>query len=161
MPLSPILFLIALLQASGAAPAPIPICDVLENLRAYDGKTIVVRAKWTGELVGDCKPPQSPDDPRYPRPGEILVNAIGIASMPIEVANTEPLKTALQQFDKWFWQGYDVYGTFVGRLEVKKPGGFGFGHLGTYSAQIVVTRIEDLERGKKGPRRKKKNSIEK
>jgi len=140
--------------ATGDSQRPIPICEVLENLRAYDGQTIVVRAGWNGSLVGDCKPPQSPDDPRYPLPGELLVNAILVAPLPVNAEQVEPFKTPLQQFDRLWKEGYDVFATFVGRLQVKRPGGFGFGHLGGYSAQISVMGIKDVTPGKKGKRRK-------
>jgi hypothetical protein len=141
-------------QGTVDSPKPLEICDVLENLNLYAGKTVVVRAKWEGTLEGSCKPPQSSDDPRTPVQGRYVVNGIAIAPLSADAERTALLKTQLQDIFRLSDEGYGVMATFTGRLEVKPPGRLGFGHLGSYPAQIVLMRIEDVKRSGKKHRRK-------
>src|SRR5260221_95450 len=135
-------------ESSPNLKQPIPLCEILEHLREYDGKTITVRGTFS--LEGDCNEPQAPDDPRYPAPRRRAVNAI-VAEFPSGAEFVEPFKSAIQQSDRHWQQGYDSVATFVGRLDVKRVGGTGFGHLGSFPARLNITSVSNVARGKKIP----------
>jgi len=128
--------------------SPVQVCEVLENLEKYKDKVIAVRG--TFGLQGDCKPPQGPTDPRYPAPGEQVVNSIW-GEFPPNAGFMEAFSEALRQYNLYSKQGYEPVATFVGRLEVKEFGRRGFGHLGDFPARLLVTHITSVVRGKKKP----------
>jgi hypothetical protein len=129
---------------------PLPLCEILENLRAYENKTVIVEGR-NFNLTADCRSPQGPEDPRYHLPSRLLYNI----DMRPDSAYQDGYAKAFQEYQRLWEQGYDVLATFTGRLEVMPAGGFGFGHLNSAAARIIVTRIDNIRTtGKKGPPRK-------
>ena len=163
-----IIFLFALTQnpddrkVANAAnePQQATVCQILENLRMYDGKVVAIQVV-NFNLVGQCKAPTATDDPRLFKPGTPPVNEIALVGFPPS-AMAGPLGKALHDYDRWLREGYDISMNIVGRIDVRlAESTFGFGHLGAYPAQITVTQIDGVKRSaKKGPKRKKIIPIE-
>jgi hypothetical protein len=132
-------------------PEQATVCQILENLRWYDGKVVAIQVVNWPVRGTQCQAPTTADDPRLFKPGEPPVNEIDV--VPSIALQLE--RKALHKYYRWYRQGYDVRMKIVGRIEVRPAGNSpGYGHFGTTPAQISVTRIEDMKRSaKKGPKR--------
>jgi hypothetical protein len=158
--------MIAMLLAvsTSAKPQQVTVCQILENLRMYDGKVVAIQGvnlnlKGTQEVLGvievmnpkgpHCQAPITGDDPRLLKPGDPPVNEIDVASLSVGHW-PDP------QVYRWWQQGYDISATIVGRIEVRSAGSrYGIGHREAYPAQITIAQIKDVKRSvEKGPKRK-------
>src|SRR6266545_2956544 len=167
------LFLIwALMRTSSVAETPrrasdiLSVCSVIENLRGYRGKLITVRgelvrteegsylrATWCRPLLveGYIWPPESvrislipPSSPEVEEPKQPL------PSVHVDPRSAHTLTRKVRDEDACILE------TVTGRLETRvhfesvlwgngKRMPYGYGHLNLSPAQLVYTRIEDVE----------------
>jgi len=139
-----------------ASLQPISICDLLQSVRSYRGKTVTVRGIYWSGLRQTCTQPFSTSDHTWP-------SAINLVDSDY-VAGTEesvPFKTDRESWDKLdeiairegkAGRREEIWVTVTGRLRapeayIRKDGRVrgGYGHLGVYPAELVVERVSDVE----------------
>jgi hypothetical protein len=142
-----------LIEGAEPAPQPVTVCEVLQDLSAYDGKVVAVvgrfsfrqTGRWLGEqkcahkfVRGDREWPNAfwvtYDPAAAPKPPEVLaVNAALLAQKMREVK----LGTSLTKFP-FGSADYDNWAVVIGRVETRKDlvtvtasgtrkNGFGYG----------------------------------
>src|SRR5262245_12077159 len=88
-------------------PQQATVCQILENLRMYDGKVVAIRVVNLNLQGTQCQPPTATDDPRLLNSGKALLNEVYVA--PFTYAAMEgPLGKALSTYDRWLRDGYDT-----------------------------------------------------
>lgn len=140
-------------ELQGDQKEPLTVCQILQNLRLYDGNLIQVRGEWHGSYIEDkCQMPLQTEDHKWP--DEITVEG------PFNLhGNDETVNWSftpddyIASFSELLRFKGPVYATIVGRLDARaqlihypngstNPGGYG--HLGYYPARIVVKQIKDI-----------------
>jgi hypothetical protein len=117
-----------------AAGLPVTVCQVLQNLPAYDGKVISIRGPWNGgDLWGDC-PAED-----WLRPNAIQLNRIGVQDYDSAVATVN--RTPKQR-------GVVPVATIVGRLEIRRPSEYppssSIDDPNSFRARLVATAIQNV-----------------
>jgi hypothetical protein len=142
-------------QASTVQEGPLTVCQVLQNLSLYSGKLIQIRGEWRGSALWDQCPKQiQTEDHKWP-------NAIYLICKESLLKREEPVDWSfgIDDYNQLWIQTLHyklpVYATFEGRLDARAElspnpenggprGPFGYGHLGYYSARIIIRKIIDI-----------------
>ena len=144
------------------AETPLRVCEVLENLPRYRGKTITVRGMLyqSREItaLGDtpCKQPLMTGDYQWPPALDLEYSSYrpsdeSAVTFQTDLGNVDTTSAEIRTLRKKA-PGGDVWVTVVGYLRAKdkynvflggdrKWHGQGYGHLGTYPAQLVIRRM--------------------
>jgi hypothetical protein len=150
-------------QLSTAKPiAPIPICEVLQNLAKYRNSVIEIRGEWNGgSLTGRCVPLKTGD---YTWPTYITLEfPEDLSRLPEEKVDwgldhqawslaEAKLSSLLDQIITSRTSSLEVVSATVkGRLDTPEhlsPGSppNGFGHLNQFPARMVLMEISDVAR---------------
>jgi hypothetical protein len=136
----------------------IHVCEVLRNLQKYRNLEISVRGEWVYTDHGmtlreSCDTPLTTS-------GHVWPNGIWLAYPWLRDEEEKPvdykldqrkMKAALRRAGKISGQ---VYATFTGKLQAREsltvfvsssgPKGYGFGHLNTWPAQIVIRTVDNV-----------------
>jgi hypothetical protein len=134
---------------------PLTVCQVLQDLQKYRGKTIEVRGNWQGDILIDkCEMNLTTGDHQWPN-ALYLKSTVGTGGI-FDVIRTIDRNA----FDKaWseliHLQPGPVTATIVGELNAREkmevslgprnnhvPNGFG--HMGVFPAQIQIKAIKDI-----------------
>lgn len=134
----------------------ISICDLLQSVRSYRGKTVTVRGIYWSGLRQACTEPFSTGDHTWP-------SAINLVDSDY-VAGTEDsvrFKTDCGSWDRLdeiairegrAGRREEIWVTMTGKLRapqayIRKDGRVvgGYGHLGVFPAELVVERVFDVE----------------
>jgi hypothetical protein len=142
--------------------APLTVCQVLQDLDLYRGKTIAVRGNWDSIYLEDsCKMKLKTGDytwlnALYVRPTKRMNNT-GVEVWTID----------RNAYDKAISESLRIPGpvtaTIIGQLEAKEnlevftEGGYpriplGFGPHAIFPAEIIITEIKDIVAAKPGAR---------
>jgi hypothetical protein len=143
-----------LLQTQRPVPingAPLDVCTVLKHLQDYGEKFVMMRGRWDGDAIeGDCVVSTLEEKNRFgvPYSNNSIVWVHPYESFPDITPDwiEDPVvEGALKTYDRLNSQGHNVQATFIGKLEVIRSDlHAGYGHMGTYRAQLVLVSIKNV-----------------
>jgi hypothetical protein len=141
------------------SPAPISICEALENVTKYRGAVLEIRGEWIGGyLIGDCKALRTP---HFTWLNAILIELPeNVADHPFERVEWKLAREEVDRADRELARllslrrdRQKIEATVVGRLDsptelerTETYGTFqnGYGHLNQYPARMVARTIKDV-----------------
>jgi hypothetical protein len=142
---------------------PLSVCDVLQNYTRYREQMIEVRGEWTGPGLGpttNCQPFKTTKTGDF-----VWLSGIWLVlpvqkneiDTPANWAVEEPAyRRAADKLRATNLDKQEIIATIAGRLEandlrhvVRRVDSnllpYGYGHLGQFPAQLVISTIKDLE----------------
>ena len=149
-------------RGQALAETPLRVCEVLENLPRYRGKTITVRGMLyqSREItaLGDtpCKHPMRTGDHQWPPALDLEYSSYtprgeAAVTFQTDLENVETTSAEVRALREKA-PGRDVWVTVTGHLRARgkynvslggdgKWHGQGYGHLGIYPAQLVIRKM--------------------